>query len=419
MGELRTAEIIAVGSELLTPHRADTNSLFLTTRLNELGIDVRAKAIVGDHRSDLAALLTQALLRADIVVTTGGLGPTSDDVTRDAVAGVVGRALVEDATVLAAIRDRFAGRGLRMPDINRRQAQIIEGAFLVENPRGTAPGQWVEAGEKVVLMLPGPPKELQPMVDALARSRLLQRSGGRRLRRRVIKITGRTESHVDEVAHPIYATFEQRPVPIQTTILASPGQIELRLAAQGNDVDAMDRALDAAVTELADRLAPAVFSVDGRGLEEVVGALLRDRGETIAVAESCTGGLILARLTDVPGSSAWVRGGVMAYANDVKVEQLGVPPDLMAAHGAVSEPVAEAMADGVRARLHAHVGVSVTGIAGPTGGSEAKPVGTVVIAVSGASPSVRTFRFPGDRQTVRRHATQAALDMVRRSYLPL
>ena len=417
MRELRTAEIIAVGSELLTPYRADTNSLYLTARLNECGVDVRAKCIVGDDRDELAALFEQALSRTDLVITTGGLGPTDDDVTREVVAHVLGLPLHEDAELLASIRERFAQRSLRMPEINRRQARVPRGATPLLNPKGTAPGLWIDAADRVVVLLPGPPRELQLMFERHVSGRVVERTGGRRLRRRVIKLTGRAESHVDEIAQPIYATLRDQAVPVHTTILAVPGQIELHLSAHGSDTDLLDRTLETAVGRLTEALGPAVFSVDGRTLEEVTGYLLRERAVRIGVAESCTGGLLLARLTDVPGSSAWVVGGVVAYANNVKIDELGVPAGLIADHGAVSEPVAQAMAEGVTRRLRCDVGVAVTGIAGPTGGTPTKPVGTVVLALAGPDSVVKTMVFPGDRQQVRQSATTAALEMVRRALL--
>jgi nicotinamide-nucleotide amidase len=413
MGALRTAEIIAVGSELLTPFRIDTDSLFLTRRLNDAGLVVRAKAVVGDDRTALAAILRAALDRSDVVITTGGLGPTEDDVTRDVVADLLGRRLVEDQAVLAAIRARFDRRGVSMPEINRRQALVPEGARVLRNVNGTAPGLWIEIGARVVVLLPGPPRELEPMFEAEIAPALAASEPARRLHRRVLKITGRSESQVEEVAQPIYSSFAGGDIPVETTILAAPGQIELHLQAVGSDATALDRRLEQAADSLARALAPYVFSVDGRALEAVVGEALRARGWRIAVAESCTGGLVLGRLTDVPGSSAWVAGGVVAYANDVKRAALGVPAEIIEAHGAVSEPVALAMAEGVRARLAADIGVSVTGIAGPGGGSPAKPVGTVVIAVATTSSMVRRFAFTGDRELIRRHSTAAALDMVR------
>lgn len=416
MRTLCTAEILAVGSELLTPHRSDTNSLYLTSRLNEIGIDVRAKTIVGDDPRDLTAIFQQALLRADVVLLTGGLGPTADDLTREAVAASLGCPLEEHPGILASLRQRFAARNISMPEINRRQAQVPCGAAILPNPHGTAPGLWLDAdGDRVVVLLPGPPREMQPMFDHYVKPRLASRSGGRGLRRRVLKITGRPESGVEEVAQPHYRTMTAWEIPVQTTILAAPGQIELHLSATAVDEGAVDATLQRAVDVLAVALGDIVYSTDGRSLPEVVGDALRARHATIAVAESCTGGLVAGRLTDVPGSSEWVTGGITAYANEVKTEQLGVSVRLLEQHGAVSEPVAEAMAAGVRERLHTAVGLSITGIAGPGGGSEAKPVGTVVIAATdGSDRMVRTFRFLGDRSMVRVQATQAALDMVRR-----
>lgn len=414
MSGVRTAVIVAVGSELLTPHRIDTNSLFLTGRLNELGIDVRRKIVVGDVRDDLSRVLRGALDRADVVVATGGLGPTEDDLTREAVADVIEQPLEEDAAILASIRARFAKRGFAMPEQNRRQAMVPRGGVVLANANGTAPGLWIESGGRILILLPGPPRELQAIFDTHAKPRLEPLTAGRQLRRRVLKIAGRAESQVDEVAQPIYTPLATASVPIETTILAAPGQIELHLSARGADVTALDDALESGVGQLATALAPAVFSVDGRTLEAVVGDLLNAHGWTIAVAESCTGGLLLGRLTEVPGSSAWVIGGVVAYSNDVKIEQLDVPATLIESHGAVSEPVAAAMASGVRQKLDADVGVAVTGVAGPGGGSDAKPVGTVVIAVSGPIEAVKTFRFLGDRQMVRLQSVVAALDMVRR-----
>jgi nicotinamide-nucleotide amidase len=415
---IHTAEILAAGSELLTPHRIDTNSLHLTARLNELGIEVRAKAVIGDDRSDLTAWLTGALQRADLVVATGGLGPTDDDITREAAAEVLGLPLEEDAEVLRTIERRFARRNMVMPPINRKQARVPRGAVWLANPNGTAPGLWIEHGERVLVLLPGPPREMQAMFEASVAPRLAERTAGRRLRRRVIKTTGWPESQVDEVAAPIYRTWLEARVPIQTTILASPGQIELHLSAAGEDGAAIDGALDAAVDVLRRTLGKIVFSVDGRNLEEVVGDALRERAARISVAESCTGGLLLGRLTNVPGSSAWVIGGVVAYDNAVKTAELNVAEDLLAVHGAVSESVAAAMAEGVRARLATEIGVGVTGIAGPSGGTLDKPVGTVVIAVAGPAVAVRTFAFVGDRHMVRAQAAQAALNMVRIALSP-
>ena len=417
MRPLHSAEIIAVGSELLTAHRIDTNSLFLTGRLAELGIDVRAKAVVGDRRGDLAAIVRAALSRADLVITTGGLGPTDDDLTRDVVAEVLERPLREDPAILEAIQARFVRRNVRMPAINRRQAMVPDGADVLANPNGTAPGLWVEAGDRVIVLFPGPPRELKPMFESHVAPRLAALAGGRSIRRRVVKVHGRSESQVEEIAFPIYSILGDAQVTVETTILATPGQIELHLSAAGDNVAAMDARLADGVGRLEAALGDVVFSTDGRQLEQVVGDQLFARGWRVAAAESCTAGMVMARLTDVPGSSAWVVGGVVAYANEVKLAQLGVDEALLREHGAVSEPVAVAMADGVRARLDADIAVGVTGIAGPSGGSAAKPVGTVVIAVAraGAPTTARTLQFPGDRATARTHFTAAALDALRRA----
>jgi nicotinamide-nucleotide amidase len=413
---MTTAEILAVGSELLTPYRSDTNSLYLTAKLNELGVDVRAKAVVRDDRDAIAGALALALGRADLLVLTGGLGPTADDVTREAVAQALELPLNEDAPILESIGRRFAARGVPMPSINARQALVPFGAEILPNSQGTAPGLWIEHRGRVIVLLPGPPRELQPMVDAHVLPRLRRLTGDRVLRRRVIRMAGRAESSVDQAAQPVYSTFAAWPIPIETTILASGGQIELHLMARGRADDALDQALDEAVRQLTEVLGTAVFSIDERPIEQVVGDLLRERGLMIAVAESCTGGLMMGRLTQVSGSSAWVVGGTVAYANEVKVRELGVPASLIAEHGAVSEPVAAAMAAGVAARFGAGVGVGITGIAGPTGGTKEKPVGTVAIAVwqSSSRSHVRTSVFVGDRDSIRGYATLAALDMVRR-----
>jgi nicotinamide-nucleotide amidase len=301
-----------------------------------------------------------------------------------------------------------------MPAVNRRQARVIAGATWLANANGTAPGQVIDVDGRVLVLLPGPPRELQPMFQADVVPRLEARAGGRRLRRRVIKTTGRSESQIEELAQPIYSLLTKQHPPIDTTILASPGLVELHLSCSGEDQAMLDSALEAGISELATAIGDPVFSVDGRAIEEVVGSLLERRGWRLAAAESCTGGLLMQRLTDVPGSSAWVQGGVVAYANDVKMAALGVSADDLATHGAVSETVAEAMARGVRTRLGAQIGTAITGIAGPDGGTADKPVGTVVVAVVTDRCDVRRFLFPGDRTMVRAFSAAAALEMVRR-----
>ncbi len=406
--------ILAIGSEMLTPFRVDTNSLFITERLNAIGYDIRLKAVVGDDVDELAEVLRAAGVWADLIVITGGLGPTEDDVTRDAVARVYDMPLEVDEAIVDRIRDRFARRGMTMPDINRRQAMVPRGAVVLENPNGTAPGLWIERGRTAIVLLPGPPREMKPMLEGVVRDRLAPRSGTAGLFRRVLKITGRAESDVDAQAQPTYAKWTSNPVPISTTILAVLGQIELHLTAQAASPDAAHAALDAAVLEMQHVLGPSVYSTDGRSLEGVVGDLLRQHALTIAVAESCTGGLLASRLTDVPGSSDYVERGVVCYSNRSKTELAGVPAALIAEHGAVSEPVATALAEGIRSRAGTNIGIGITGIAGPGGGTPEKPVGTVSVAVIVDDETrVRTFQFIGGRDMVKFQAAQAALNMTR------
>ena len=418
---LATAEIIAVGTEMLGTTRLDTNSLFLAGRLGDLGIDLRAKSVVADDRNRLRDVFLGAMSRADLVILTGGLGPTDDDLTREVVATALARPLSEDPAIVAHIAARFERRGLRMPEVNRRQAMVPAGGIVLDNPNGTAPGLMIEHGDQVVVLLPGPPRELKPMFDRLRDSSLAQRTGGWRIYRRTLFIAGRGESHVEEVAQPIYSRWTGETPPIETTILAVPGQVELHLMLRSAQAKAAEDRLLAARDELINALKSDVFSVDGQSMEEVVGALLRERGMTISAAESCTGGLLLSRLTEVPGSSEYVLGGAVTYSNSLKTIFADVPAHLIEQYGAVSEPVAVALADGIRARTGASLGIGITGIAGPDGGSPEKPVGTVAIALTGnQQPArVRTVSLIGGRQMVRFQATQTALDMVRRLLLQL
>lgn len=414
MGRSVNAWIVAVGSELLTPFKVDTNSLAITERLNAIGYRVRRKAVIGDSIDDLTEVLQRAIGQTDLVVCTGGLGPTEDDITRDAVSRALRLSLEEDPAILAVIRERFEKRGLVMAAINQRQAMVPRGAVVLENQRGTAPGLWLEREGTSMAILPGPPREMLPMLEHIVEHYLKPKAGGAALFRRVVKITGRPESDVDAVCSPVYAPWVAAPVPIDTTILAAMGQIELHLTAVSVDSALAAHALDDAVGQLVALLGDSVYSVDGRPLEAVLGALLKARRQTVAVAESCSGGLLSSRLTDVPGSSTYFNRGVVCYSNDAKISWLAVPSELIAAHGAVSEPVAKAMALGVRDAAGSDVGIGITGIAGPDGGSDEKPVGTVAIAVvAGASERVRTFRFIGAREMVKFQATQAAMNMLR------
>ena len=413
------AEVIAVGSEMLTPSHVDTNSLFITERLNEIGIDLQGKAVAGDDRAVLRAIVSDALSRSDLLILTGGLGPTDDDLTRDVVADLIGRPLEYHEQIFDAIQQRFAFRGLRTPEINRRQAMVPQGAAVLPNKNGTAPGLFIEYERKLIVLLPGPPRELKPMFDAVVQERLLARAGNSRLFRRLLRITGQSESSVEEKMQPLYAKWLAASTKIATTILASLGQIELHLTAAARTTEGGHHALDDAVTDVRHVLGRDLFSSNAETMQQVVGELLRARGLRISAAESCTGGLVMARLTEVPGSSDYVDRGVVVYSNQAKIDMLGVPASSIAAHGAVSEPVAEAMAAGMARAAGTDIAVGITGVAGPTGGTPQKPVGMVVVAAAWArheaiETRVRTFNFVGGREMVRFQASQAALDMVRR-----
>jgi competence/damage-inducible protein CinA-like protein len=406
--------IVAVGSELLTPFRVDTNSLAITERLNAIGIDVRLKFVVGDDVDELASIFERGIGHIDVIVCTGGLGPTEDDITRDALTRALKVPVDVDEAIVERIRQRFERRGLTMPENNRRQGVVPRGATVVENPRGTAPGLWVDREGTSIAILPGPPREMTPMLEALIAERLQPRTGGAGLFRRVLKLTGRTESDVDQRAHQVYGRWLFTPVPIATTILAVMGSIELHLTASAASRAEAEAALDGAVQELRDLLGTTIYSVDGRQLEAVIGDLLREKRLTLAVAESCSGGLLASRITDVPGSSEYFDRGVVCYSNRAKEEMLGVPAPLIAAHGAVSEPVASAMAGGIAERSGSDIGIGITGIAGPGGGTLEKPVGTVAIAVKTPSATqIRTFQFVGGRDMVKFQSAQAAMNMLR------
>ena len=405
------AEIIAIGSELLTPYRVDTNSLWLTERLNSVGVDVRMKTVVGDDEARLEEAIRDALRRSEVVVSTGGLGPTEDDITKKVFARVLKRRLALNDAVLASIRARFARRNMEMPEINARQALVLEGAEVLANRNGTAPGLLLAEKDCTLVLLPGPPRELKPMFEESVLPRLAVRAGEMVIRRRTLSIFGLTESAVDELAAPIYKQYANP----ETTILLNQAQIELHLTARARRPEDAERLLDELATPLEGVLGNHVFSRCGEPLEQVVADLLRLNRYTVATAESCTGGLLAGRLTEVPGSSHYFREGVVAYANEAKTELLGVAAGLLEAHGAVSAEVAEAMAEGVRRRAGTTFGVGITGVAGPDGGSEAKPVGTVYVALADAAQSAaRKFLFPGDRQFIRQLSVQAALDMIRR-----
>jgi nicotinamide-nucleotide amidase len=409
--ESLTAEIIAIGSELLAPDRTDTNSLWLTEQLNRLGIEVKLKTIVGDDDARLEEAIKDATKRSKVVVATGGLGPTEDDITRKVTARALGRRLLLDEQVLAEIRERFQSFGVSMPERNSRQAMVIEDAEVLPNPNGTAPGMFIDHKGTAIVLLPGPPREMKPMFEDHVAHRLSDRAGSQKVVRRMMRVAGMGESAVDEKIAPVYSRYDNP----QTTILFNQSEIEIHLTARGRTEKDAEVLLDRLSEEIEERLGNAVFAFAGEKMEEVVGLKLSVGGYTLAVAESCTGGLVAERLTDVPGSSKYFIEGVVAYSNEAKMRTLGVDPILLLHHGAVSAPVAEAMAEGVRKRAGTDFGLSITGIAGPGGATEDKPVGLVFVALATESNTEhRKMVIPGDRHLVRWRASQAALDLLRR-----
>lgn len=406
-----SAEIIAIGSELLTPDKTDTNSLWLTGKLNEIGIEVKLKTVVGDDELRLEETMKDALRRSDIVISTGGLGPTEDDVTRKVSARAVGRELVFKDELVNDLIERFRRWGREMPEINKRQAYIIDGAEVLPNPNGSAVGMMLETNGKYFVILPGPPRENQPMFENFILSKLRAKAGEIFVKRRILRVAGMGESAVDEIIAPIYKRY-QNP---QTTILFNRSEIEIHLTAQCKTETEADELLEEVAAKIAEKLGVSVFSMNGETMEEVIGNILTENGKTLSVAESCTGGLICERLTEISGSSAFFIEGVAAYANAAKIRALNVPADLIDKHGAVSREVSEAMAKGMRERAGTDYSISVTGIAGPTGGSEEKPVGLVYIGFSSAdeTKSIKIM-LPGDRHLIRWRASQAALDLLRR-----
>jgi nicotinamide-nucleotide amidase len=408
------AEIIAVGSELLTPDRLDTNSLFLTSRLNRLGIEVVRKTVVGDQFADLHDAFLDAMDRAELVISSGGLGPTEDDLTREAVADLLGRRLELNAQVMRRIEARLRLFGRPVSEKNARQAMVPEGATVLENARGTAPGLWLEARGRIVVLLPGPPHELKAMFGEQVEPRLERCAGGVRLYARELRVAGMGESDVDQRIAPIYTRHPN----VQTTILTAPGEIQIHLRTWSADAAAAEATLQQLQESIVMALGEIIFSVKGEDMEDVVARELTLNQATIATAESCTGGLLAERLTRIPGSSSYFLGGVVSYSNALKSAWVDVPAEIIEARGAVSVEVAMALADGIRRRTGATLGAGITGIAGPAGGSPEKPVGTVHVALADAAGSKqRSLFFPGDRDRIRWMATQTALDMVRRYFL--
>lgn len=408
------AEIIAVGSELLTPDRIDTNSLFLTEELNKLGIEVLRKTIVGDNRELLAEAFRDALNRVPVVIASGGLGPTEDDLTRETVAELLGRRLQRNEAVVRAIEARFRSFKREMPAVNLRQAMVPEGAEVLENPRGTAPGLWLEDKGRMVALLPGPPRELKPLFLEQVLPRLQKRANAVRMFHRELRVTGLGESHVEERIKPVYTRHKE----VHTTILATPGEVQIHLRSWNDEAAPTNTLLDEIVRSFELALGDRIFAHAATPLEEVVAQLLVEHRATIAAAESCTGGLLAERLTRIPGSSNYFLGGVVCYSNEMKTCWADVPAELIAAKGAVSSEVAIALAEGIRRQVRSTLGVGITGIAGPSGGSEEKPVGTVHIAVAGpGGTKEKLVHLPGDREAIRFYASQLGLDMVRMHFL--
>ena len=409
------AEIIAIGSEMLTPHRQDSNSLFLTSRLNDLGISVAFKTVVGDNRDHLTAVARAAIGRADIVIFTGGLGPTQDDLTRESVADALGIPLKRDHAIVTELYKRFAERRIQMPDNNAQQGDILQGATVLPNSRGTAPGQWletmVEEQPRIVMLLPGPPHELHAMWEEQCVKRLRAKAPPAAIATRVLKVAMMGESAVDARTAPIYKKYPS----VETTVLAGQGQVEFQLRATAATQEEAQAEVDRLAGALEDELDDAVFSSAGESLEEIVSYYLQMRNAKLAVAESCTGGMIAERITSVAGSSRYFLGGAVVYSNDLKTLFADIPPLMIEAHGAVSKEVALALAENIREICNADIGVGVTGIAGPGGGTEEKPVGLVYVAVTnGHKQEIVQRRFFGDRDRIRRWASQQALDLVRR-----
>jgi nicotinamide-nucleotide amidase len=412
------AEIIAVGSEMLTPYRMDTNSLYLTEQLNLLGVDVIFKSIVGDNRQLMVSAAEHALFRSDIVIVSGGLGPTEDDLTREAVSEALGVALRQDPEIVKHIEQRFASRGWKMSPNNLKQADVLEGATVLPNPNGTAPGQWLagefDGREHIIILLPGPPHELKGLFEGEVRERLRAKVPPAHLFTRTLRIAMLGESAVDARVAPIYKRYPS----VETTILAGAGEIELHFKARGTTMDEAQARADEVAGLVEDELEDSVYSRNGESLEQIVGYWLQMRNATVAVAESCTGGLLAERLTSISGSSRYFLGGAVVYSNQLKTELAGVPVDMIHRHGAVSREVAAALAEGIRYRCESTLGVGITGVAGPSGGTPEKPVGLVFHAVaSDSGTEVVQRNFPGDRKRIRRFASTMALDTLRRKLM--
>lgn len=408
-----TAEILAVGTELLMGQIANTNAQYISGKLAELGINVYFHTVVGDNAARLEETLKRALNRSDIVITTGGLGPTKDDLTKETISKTMNRNLVLHEDILEDIKDFFAKKHRAMAEINIKQAYLPENSIVIPNPNGTAPGCIIEDGEKAVIMLPGPPKEMQPMFEETVFNYLKQKTGVI-LVSKMLKIFGIGESDIetrlmdliDSQSNPTIAPY------------ASQGEVTVRVTARCINNDEASEILSPVVDEIKRRLGAAVYSEDGQTLEKVVFGLLKENGLVLATAESCTGGTLAGRITDIPGSSEVFERAYVTYSNRAKVEDLGVSPDTLDKYGAVSRETALEMVNGLKQKTGASVGVAITGIAGPGGGTEEKPVGLVFVAAYVKDKVIcKKLELAGNRERIRNDACLHALDMIRRLIL--
>jgi len=405
------AEIIAVGSEMLTPERLDTNSLYLTRELNDLGVEVVTKCVIGDDRERLAGAIRQALSRSEILIVSGGLGPTEDDVTREAAAQALDRKLVFHPEIAEVIEQRFLQANRKMAEVNRRQAFVIEGAAILPNDRGTAPGQWIEESDAFAMLLPGPPHELKAMFERQCLPRLARVVPKRAIRTLFLRVSGMSESDLDTLIAPVYKKYDNP----ATTILAANGDLQIHFRARCSTGGEAEELLAEVAGPVELLLGERIYSRNGDPLEVVVGDLLRKNHATVSVAESCTGGMLGERFTSVAGSSDYFSGGFITYSNATKIELLGVSPEILAKHGAVSRETAAAMAAGARRRTNSTYALSVTGVAGPDAGTKDAPTGTVYVALADdAGTHVAHRQWLGDRQRVRVFTCQMALDLLRR-----
>lgn len=407
------AEIISIGTEILLGQILNTNQQWLSIKLAEMGIDVYYQSTIGDNPQRLAQLIRQGLSRSDIVITTGGLGPTVDDITLDVISRVLSKKLIFNKSIACKISAHFDRQCLKMPRENLRQAHIPEGAVILKNDIGTAPGFIVEENRKTLIALPGPPRELNPMFERLAVPYIRKKlKSGWTIKIRTISITGLPESTVDQKVRDLLKS----PPPVTVGIYAKPALIELKVMAKAKNEKSAKALLDKIDKKITVRLKDYIFGRDSETLERVVGEKLAKTRRTLAIAESCTGGLISDRITDVPGSSKYFKMGVVAYSNESKISQLGISPLILSKYGAVSRQVAISMAKNVREIAGTDVGLSVTGIAGPSGATDKKPVGLVYIAIAMARKTIwKEFRFKGEREVVKFRSSQAALDLLRRS----